>query len=665
MNWKRSSDIDSSTSVAKKSPIKEKYTFSWDNDCFSCGEPANIKKKKPLSAVTASISIDKCLNAAKIRGGQDVLNRLQSKPNLSELKAKYHRLSYLVYVAQRNLETFGPKEEETRVTVHEKVANSMFDDHSEELRNGGVLFLSEMCKSYRKKLAQEGYTKNEIDNVTVSFMKSHLLQVCGDGFDFFPKEGKPDIVCSRNVVSDNINELKYDYLYHRMNSEMIENTASSPQQNTVRGIVDLTDNEILHRAACILQKCLGDIAKNDHYPTPLEVSTRKSAEFVRKPLRDFLIWLLDKTACVTAQTQTTENKFRRAIILAECVIFSSNSNVHREVPPFHYGLMIKIHHDYGSRSLIELLNSYELCANHTALRSFLTSAAKSEIETSRTTYSPSNIVSRDEGGSLVQEADDNVDINAETIDGKNTYHGMARVLFQRQFRQSGANFFKIPKELATSLDSKKFGLEFQLLPFNKPNGRSEPPRIKGLVEIIRNQLDLKLRLNKKDALWVVSRGFSRGNFLTNEVKIQIIPSWKPFQALFCEKNNAFTVVSFMPTIDAQPSDMATVYITLKKGHQTALACGQKHHIHTMDQQLYTISQIVKFAFPSEFPGYVGRMGGFHASAVYMDCVNKIWGETVLDIVVESGVYAGNTAKLMLEGEEFNRAVRGFTLLFEV
>ena len=33
-----------------------------------------------------------------------------------------------------------------------------------------------------------------------------------------------------------------------------------------------------------------------------------------------------------------------------------------------------------------------------------------------------------------------------------------------------------------------------------------------------------------------------------------------------------------------------------------------------------------------------------------------------DLLVDSGVYAGNTAELMLVGKEFNSDVRGFTLV---
>ena len=35
-----------------------------------------------------------------------------------------------------------------------------------------------------------------------------------------------------------------------------------------------------------------------------------------------------------------------------------------------------------------------------------------------------------------------------------------------------------------------------------------------------------------------------------------------------------------------------------------------------------------------------------------------------DLLVDSGVYAGNTAELMLVGKEFNRDVRGFTLVLK-
>ena len=51
---------------------------------------------------------------------------------------------------------------------------------------------------------------------------------------------------------------------------------------------------------------------------------------------------------------------------------------------------------------------------------------------------------------------------------------------------------------------------------------------------------------------------------------------------------------------------------------------------------------------------------------FLSSIGKLWADGSLrDLLVDSGVYAGNTAELMLVGKEFNRDVRGFTLVFEV
>ena len=38
-----------------------------------------------------------------------------------------------------------------------------------------------------------------------------------------------------------------------------------------------------------------------------------------------------------------------------------------------------------------------------------------------------------QGDHLIQEGSDNIDINAETVDGKNTFHSLARAVFQFKF----------------------------------------------------------------------------------------------------------------------------------------------------------------------------------------------------------------------------------------
>ena len=84
-------------------------------------------------------------------------------------------------------------------------------------------------------------------------------------------------------------------------------------------------------------------------------------------------------------------------------------------------------------TLIETLSSYSMCGNYDELRAFPTVVAEEQMSRAEHgVYIPPEITPKTEGGTLIQEGDDNVDINVETVDGKNTYHSMDRVLFQEQ-----------------------------------------------------------------------------------------------------------------------------------------------------------------------------------------------------------------------------------------
>ena len=72
--------------------------------------------------------------------------------------------------------------------------------------------------------------------------------------------------------------------------------------------------------------------------------------------------------------------------------------------------------------------------SYTELHRFLTSVANHEIEhINGDRYIPSGILPIAKGGNLIQEGSDNIDINAATVDGKNTFHSRARAVFQSKY----------------------------------------------------------------------------------------------------------------------------------------------------------------------------------------------------------------------------------------
>ena len=79
------------------------------------------------------------------------------------------------------------------------------------------------------------------------------------------------------------------------------------------------------------------------------------------------------------------------------------------------------------KQIQKLLNSNGFCSSYTELRRFLPSVANHEIEhINGDLYIPSGIRPIAQGGHRIQEGSDNIDINAETVNGKNTFHSLSR-----------------------------------------------------------------------------------------------------------------------------------------------------------------------------------------------------------------------------------------------
>ena len=106
----------------------------------------------------------------------------------------------------------------------------------------------------------------------------------------------------------------------------------------------------------------------------------------------------------------------------------------------------------------------------------------------------------------------------------------------------------------------------------------------------------------------------------------------------------------------------TVYTTMKKCVDMSKEVGQEHSIQTFDQQLYAVSQQVKWSMPDVFRSHILRL---HTLSCFTACIGKLWADGGLrDLLVDSGVYAGCTVDQMLSGKQLNRAIRGLTLAYE-
>jgi len=269
------------------------------------------------------------------------------------------------------------------------------------------------------------------------------------------------------------------------------------------------------------------------------------------------------------------------------------------------GLALQVHHIYYSKILIEILHSHGLCASYHEVRQYLTSVAYHEIKKiEQGSYLPHRIISTNGETNLIQEGADNVDINTETIDGKDTFHSMARAVFQVQ-------------------------------------SSSDRPT----VDPIKRSADRSLHITEASSniIWVLLSFFSR-NFIELAISIQlvtdqqIIPFWTGYFRLTSKNSPSLSKI-----VDARPTDMTTVYTTMKRCVEMCTKAGQQDSIETLDQQLYAITKQVQWSNPEEFKYHILRRGGFHTFSSFIACIGKLWSDGGLsDLLVESWIYASCT-----------------------
>jgi hypothetical protein len=233
-------------------------------------------------------------------------------------------------------------------------------------------------------------------------------------------QGQSNIVFSSSIsVADAIraaSKLKADLKFSEVEASFVD-------------VPDMQEDQILHDAAKVLRGSLNAVEiSKDFYPSPSDLSHHRSLQFFPPSLMTFLSWLVDGN-CFHVESDynaLSHDKARKCIAVAKMIISLHKNNF----TPFNLGLALQLYHGYGSNHLIETLHAFGTCASYPEVRQFLTNAANNEIANTDVSCIPCGISPKTLGGDFIQEGADNIDLNTETTDRKNTMHSMARAVFQ-------------------------------------------------------------------------------------------------------------------------------------------------------------------------------------------------------------------------------------------
>ena len=230
------------------------------------------------------------------------------------------------------------------------------------------------------------------------------------------------------------------------------------------------DSVILHRVAGILRSAMSGITcQASHYAPSGDLNVQKCKNFVPETLYDFIAWCTSKecfdnvTCCGSSDADMKVLGICHSIISRSC----------KTPTPITFGLGVQMHHDHGSRELIEVLSTVGHSITYDDVRKFLTSIALDQLPEPSEVQIPRRISQFDSKNidSIVDVAIDNFDQNEETIDGKRTTHAMAIVLYQRS--PVSRELSSIPCTKQKSLDTAQYK-EQQIQVYRKPAKKPEP-----------------------------------------------------------------------------------------------------------------------------------------------------------------------------------------------
>lgn len=430
---------------------------------------------------------------------------------------------------------------------------------------------------------------------------------------------KSNIICDSNKVADSISD-----------EEIPQDTPSN-----------LSDNQILHRAAEILQKAICDHQVRKSFPSLNEITKEEFESQVPDVLLTFSKYLLK-----TPDGNTDNTDF---VTLANIIMslyskkFSKNN--------LQIGLGLYIYNNVRSRKIIDLLYQMGFSCSYNDVRSMTTALAKHGLSTEKDIYIPYGLESIDENkANYIHASIDNFDVNEENLDGKNTTHSMALVVFQ-ELSQTSYEYKVVLKDTKYCLSIDDLNIPFQKVEhYIKPKVRPEPEKIE------------EFKFSTKEYNYSQNVNFS-WKFCRYFDDTKPFLGWTEYHDLISTNEVKVSNIAYLPFINNPPSEFDTIYTSMLRLVQLAHHLNQKHIVITADLAIYSKAQEILWNHPPDIDGKVTlQLGGMHLAMSFIASIGYLYKDGGLtSMLVESDIYAQNTCKQILEGKQYSRGIRALTL----
>ncbi|KAK7111652.1 hypothetical protein V1264_011253 [Littorina saxatilis] len=601
------------TELGERSTRSKQHRFDFASCCFFCGTRVNLSKTRGpdeayrVRTLSLQTEILKKCDERNDEWADIVKGKLEFARDLHAADAVYH------ITCNCNFRAFGlsiPKRyndkpgayaltnapsrsvgrppDTEKLEVFEKTAEYLINHDDEQITIG------ELVQKMQEFSGGVGYT--------TKWMKEKLLERFGENIIIANILGKSNVVTFRTTAKS---------ILHDFYNSPKTNDDESEKLKLVKAAAALIKNEIKAASA----------TTNKEYPTSEDISSGAyNLDFVPQSLQLFLRLIFSE--------KDADNKIAS---VGQAIVQAARPRV--VIAPLQIGLGVQMHHHFGSRYLIDVLNAMGFSSSYTEVQRFEANAAVSQ----------STDIPGCAKNVILQYVADNVDHNSCTLDGYNSFHGMGMIATTTPGTRRTT---PIPRLDVTSKDSKEKGT-IDIVYFQSKAVHFGNTTYRELENL--RAVDPSIHL---DVLWKVVWPLKPAR-----------PSWSgTMQAVHNDRHPGKSSVFFLPMIDMNPGDLTCIHSTLLFTAKEAKRHGSTP-VLTFDQPLFWKAHEIVANKPddADLASIVLRLEGFHMEMSFLGCIGRLMEGSGLQEVLEL-TYAPTAVNYMLQGKAVSRAVRGHFLV---
>lgn len=334
--------------------------------------------------------------------------------------------------------------------------------------------------------------------------------------------------------------------------------------------------------------------------------------------------------------------------------------------PKHIALSETVHHVTRSKHLITLLNRLGHAISYKQLINIDTSIAAANLAKSENGLVPvpSNIARNKD--LFLHGAMDNDDFNEETLDGKNTTHITAMVLYQTKTDKD--DFSENDRISIKNIPNHTVGKNVCQMSCQKIKSFIPKLSVEEASKHVVSDgsvIDIEYgKYEKTDFLWVLCRVGHTISELVISPQTALCPGWTPFNQAISTSVLPVTNVAFCPMVPAPPTNQDCVYSAMKNFVNLNNQLNQEYQVLSCDMAIYLIAKKIQMQC-NEFESLILRIGSFHLAKNWLSIIGSyLSGSGIADIFVETGLYGENTTQAVLRGTQYNRGVRAHKIMYE-